>query len=151
MSEFVDPFESKELTEALRERLAPDAPPADEAKVEEPLPPADDDEVPPDPDPAPPSLPSEPEFDPSVAPRGGLVTGPYYVGEIPDDIAQVWVIGKLPMDEQTVRTLIGSWGMDVFRDSAIHKRAVLDADRQKNMEPIRAAFIKARQKKQKGE
>ena len=62
--------------------------------------------------------------------RHGIVpgTGPYFEGELPGDVEIVWGRGVVDASgqptETTARILIGSWGLEVFRHSAIHLRAL---------------------------
>ena len=96
---------------------------------------SDEEEVPPDPEPK--------------TKRRVPSDWPLFEGDLPDDILRVWVTGKRPEDEMTARTLIGSWGLEVFRGSEIHKQALAAGSRDLRMEPIREAFIAAQKKKEK--
>lgn len=72
---------------------------------------------------------------------------------LPPDIEEVWGGGKLDGSGQpahkTARTLIAAWGLEEFRTSAIHRNAIRELEREAKMEPIRAAFIKAKKDKAK--
>lgn len=69
---------------------------------------------------------------------------PMYEGELPEQVANVWH-GE---NEKQARVYIAAWGMDAFLTSQIHIAAIKQHERHAKMEPIRAAFIKA--KKEKG-
>lgn len=59
---------------------------------------------------------------------GKLATG--FEGALPSDIEGVWGGGRLDSNgalaENTARFLIGEWGLERFRGSAVHKAAVQD-------------------------
>ena len=48
-------------------------------------------------------------------------------GSLPSDIESVW--GVSDRDRETAVFLIGEWGLDVFRSSAIHVAAVHEQER----------------------
>lgn len=65
-----------------------------------------------------------------------------YQGELPPDIAEVWT----GSDERTARHLIGAWGLSRFRNSALHRVALTERERDARMAPIQKAFIEAQKK-----
>lgn len=95
------------------------------------------DEVPPEPAPNPQASP-QPVDSQSLPP-------------LPPDIEEVWGGGKVDATGQpainTARVLIDGWGLDGFRNSAIHIAAIKETQRDGKMEVIRAAFIKAKKQK----
>lgn len=70
-----------------------------------------------------------------------------YQGELPEEVERIW--GNSPKDERTARTLIQAWGMQAFLGSALHLEAVEATSREQRMDPIRKAFVKAQEKKEK--
>jgi hypothetical protein len=66
--------------------------------------------------------------------------------QLPEDrLQKVW--GGTPIDAKTAWTLIDAWGVDRFRASAAHRRAMHEAERELRMEPVRSAFVKAMTKR----
>ena len=69
---------------------------------------------------------------------------------LPPDIEAVWGGGRLDgLGEpaaRTARALIAAWGLEVFRGSALHRRAVEDASREARLAPVRRAFVERRRK-----
>lgn len=63
-------------------------------------------------------------------------------GALPPDVAEVWKGA-----EATAKTLIEAWGIEKFRNSGVHKAAVFDAGREERMKPVRAEYVKSKQKK----
>jgi hypothetical protein len=72
-----------------------------------------------------------------------------FQGPLPPDIAAVWA-GKLDgmgqPAENTARFLIGAWGLDGFRGSALHKQALAEIRRSQDKEAVRKAFLDAKRK-----
>jgi hypothetical protein len=74
----------------------------------------------------------------------------FYVGPLPYDIAAVW--GHPPMrvgDEATCRILLGAWGEDAFRASAVHQAALQAVARDAVTADTRAEFKAEREKTKK--
>jgi hypothetical protein len=101
------------------------------------------------------SLPSQvmPEEETPPPPDGEAPPiGDIFTGILPPDVEAVWGGGKLDGSghsaEETARYLIGQWGLDTFRESAIHQQALAEIEREKRLGPVRAAYVKAMKRKQ---
>lgn len=74
----------------------------------------------------------------------------WYEGPLPPDIEEVWGRGVLDGSalpaENTARSLIGAWGLDAFRESALHRVALTERESEERMAPIRKAFVEAQKK-----
>lgn len=73
-----------------------------------------------------------------------------FQGPLPPDIAAAWagkVDGMGQPAENTARFLIGAWGLDKFRGSALHKQALAEVRRAKDKEAVRKAFLDAKAQK----
>jgi hypothetical protein len=101
--------------------------------------------------------PLEEELPPEPQPRPQAGSHPVaqqaYTGELPQEVEEIWGGGKvdgsgLPAINMA-RMLIGQWGLDVFLNSSLHRQAILDATRETEMEPLRAAYLKAMKQKEK--
>jgi hypothetical protein len=65
-----------------------------------------------------------------------------FLGELPPDIAEVWK----GSDENVARGLIGAWGLDAFRASALHRVALTERESEARVAPIRKAYVEAQRK-----
>jgi hypothetical protein len=74
----------------------------------------------------------------------------FFRGPLPHDIAAIW--GHPPMrrgDEATARILIGAWGEETFRGSAVHQAALQSVAREAVTAPSRQQFKAERDKAKK--
>lgn len=62
-------------------------------------------------------------------------------GQLPDDVLAVW--GDSPHAAEYIR----AWGLEAFRTSKLHQMAVLEAERQQRLMPLRKGFAKQGKKK----
>jgi hypothetical protein len=101
---------------------------------------ADEDEEPP-----------EPEGHALTGEMADFISGDdFFRGPLPHDIAAIW--GHPPMrrgDEATARILIGAWGEETFRGSAVHQAALQAVARDAVTADTRAEFKAEREKTKK--
>jgi hypothetical protein len=93
-------------------------------------------------------IPPEPEHPGVVTPEQAVEAALHpFEGTLPAEVERIWCVS--PQSEATARTLIQAWGLEAFLTSSLHRQAVLDASREKEMEPLRAAYLKAMKAKEK--
>jgi hypothetical protein len=72
----------------------------------------------------------------------------YFHGPLPPDIAGIWAHPPMRVsDEATCRILIGVWGIEQFRGSALHQAALQDRAHQANLSEVTARFKAERERK----
>lgn len=107
---------------------------------------ADPDEEPPEPE----GHPMSEEVKAWILQSGYWKEEDFWHGHLPHDIAAIWASPPARVvDEATARILIGTWGTDGFRGSALHLSSLAERARAANSSEVTARFKAEREREKR--